>query len=59
MPWYWSDEIARVLLGIGKIDAVTASRLIAAPVAFRLDSGTVEAAAESLLDDEEIPLLAA
>jgi hypothetical protein len=58
VPWYWSDEIAQVLVSRGKIDARVASTLVARPVAFRSDTETVEDAAEQLLKDEEIPIAA-
>lgn len=58
MPWYWSDDVARLLLADGKIDAQTAAELSTAPVAFRADSGSVEESAAELAEDEEIPLAA-
>jgi hypothetical protein len=58
MPWYWTDELARALLANGRIDADTASRLAALPLAMRSDEATVEAAATALADDGEIPLAA-
>ncbi len=59
MPWYWSDDIARVLLDRGKLPPSAASTMLAAPVAFRSDLDTIEEAIDSLLEDDEIPLLAA
>jgi hypothetical protein len=58
MPWYWSDDIARVLVVSGKIDNSAAAPLISAPVAFRSEASTTEAAIDTLLDDDEIPLAA-
>lgn len=58
MPWYWSDEIARALLDLGKIDRTRATDLSSRPVAFRSDSENLEKAALEILDDEEIPLAA-
>jgi hypothetical protein len=58
MPWYWSDDIARVLVVSGKIDKSAAAPLISAPVAFRSEASTIEAAIDTLLDDDEIPLAA-
>lgn len=58
MPWYWSDDIARVLVVSGKIDNAIAAPLISAPVAFRCEASTIEAAIDTLLDDDEIPLAA-
>lgn len=58
MPWYWTDDLARALLADGRIDESVALSMIASPVAYRRDEASVEAAAEGLLDDDEIPLLA-
>ena len=58
MPWYWSDDIARVLVVSGKIDSSVAASLISAPVAFRSEASTIEAAIVALLDEDEIPLAA-
>lgn len=59
MPWYWSDDIARVLVGAGKIDATTAGSLISAPVAYRCVADSIDEAISVLQDEDEIPLLAA
>lgn len=56
MPWYWTDDLARVLLEDGRISETIASELTSLPVAFRSEETTVEAAAGALLDDDEIPL---
>lgn len=56
MPWYWSDELAETLLAKNRIDESSAARLIAAPVAIRSEESSVEAAAEALEEDDEIPL---
>lgn len=58
MPWYWTDDLARVLLTDGLIDEAVASEMMAVPVAYRRDETTVETAAKGLLDDDEIPLAA-
>jgi hypothetical protein len=58
MPWYWSDDVARVLLADGRIDPDTASRLITVPVAIRRPEPDVRSAAQGLQDDGEIPLAA-
>jgi hypothetical protein len=58
MPWYWSDDVARVLLADGRIDPDTAARLISAPVAIRRSETDVQSAALGLQDDGEIPLAA-
>lgn len=58
MPWYWSDDIARVLTEMKSFDVAKTSKLTATPVAFRSPAETIEAAVEILLDDDEIPLAA-
>ena len=58
MPWFWSDEIARVLSAAGRIDDQVSSDLLARPVAFRSEAETVEEAADRLVQDGEIPLAA-
>jgi len=58
MPWYWTDEVAPILVANGSIDPETAAGLIALPVAHRSRQTTIEDAARELLDDGEIPLAA-
>lgn len=58
MPWYWTDDVAPVLVANGRINADTAATLIAMPVAHRSEHLTIEDAARDLLDDGEIPLAA-
>ena len=58
MPWYWSDELAKVLLSSGRIDTQTAGSLSVAPVAFRRDTDNVEEVAQELAEEGEIPLAA-
>ena len=58
MPWYWTDEVAEVLLASGDIEPALALRLMAMPVAHRSDHDTIELAAQELMDDGEIPLAA-
>lgn len=58
LPWYWTDDLARVLLDSGLISESVASDLMAIPVAYRSEESTVEAAASALQEDEEIPLAA-
>lgn len=59
MPWYWTDEVAPVLVANGSIDTEVAATLVSVPVAHRSDQDSVEEAARELLEDGEIPLLAA
>jgi hypothetical protein len=59
MPWYWSDDLARVLLAAGKIEPRLADRLVRTPVGIRRPELDVETAALALQDDDnEIPLAA-
>ncbi|MGD2043795.1 MAG: hypothetical protein PVJ28_09120 [Acidimicrobiia bacterium] len=58
MPWYWTDEVAPVLVAKGSIDEDAAASMISLPVAHRSDSDSVEDAAQELMDEGEIPLAA-
>jgi hypothetical protein len=58
MPWYWTDEVAPVLIAKGSIDEDAAAQLIALPVALRSDRDKVDDAAQELMDEGEIPLAA-
>jgi len=58
MPWYWTDEVAPVLIANGSIDSEVATSLISLPVAHRSEQDTVEEAARELMEDGEIPLAA-
>jgi hypothetical protein len=58
MPWYWTDEVAPVLIADGSIDTEVAARLTLLPVAHRSEHDTVEEAAKELMEDGEIPLAA-
>ncbi len=59
MPWYWTDEVAPVLVATGSIDPEVAATLVTLPVAHRSERESIEEAARQLLEDGEIPLLAA
>lgn len=58
MPWYWTDEVAPVLVANGSIDEAVAADLMAIPMAHRSEHETLEEAAQELMDDGEIPLAA-
>jgi hypothetical protein len=58
MYWYWSDDIAKVLLDSEKIEEQLATIIGSRMVAFRSSRTAILEAAEALLDDEEIPLAA-
>ena len=58
MPWYWSDDVARILISEGGYTSEMLCSWTVRPVAFRRDEETVEQAAEGLVEDGEIPLAA-
>lgn len=58
MPWYWSDDVARFLLTVGKIDTTVADQLARTPIAVRRPETDLETAALAMQDDNEIPLAA-
>lgn len=58
MPWYWTDDLAKTLVVSGRINASTAQKIAARPVAIRRVETSVEAAANGCLEDDEIPLAA-
>lgn len=58
MPWYWTDEVAPVLVANGTIDEPVAAVLIALPVAHRSEHESLEDAVKELMDEGEIPLAA-
>jgi len=58
MPWYWSDDVASLLINEGRLDAQIAESYLARPVAIRRDEKTLADAAHGLQEDDEIPLAA-
>ena len=58
MPWYWTDDIARALIEAGRLTVDAAGSLMSVPTAIRREESSIEAAAQGLLDDDEIPLAA-
>jgi len=58
VPWYWTDDIARALIEAGRIAPDAVGTMLSVPTAIRRDESNIEAAAQALLDDEEIPLAA-
>ncbi len=58
MPWYWTDDLSRILLSEGLISDKAALSLASSPVAVRRDEMSIEAAAQGMADDDEIPLAA-
>ncbi|HET9258718.1 MAG TPA: hypothetical protein VFP42_01155 [Acidimicrobiia bacterium] len=58
MPWYWTDDVANVMIAHGRLSAAEAAGLIARPVGIRSACTNIEDAIEGLLEDGEIPLAA-
>ena len=58
MPWYWTDDLARVLRELGSVPEEVASKLRFIPVAIWREESTIEAAALAMIEDDEIPLAA-
>jgi hypothetical protein len=58
VPWYWTDDIARLLVETGRTTADVVGPMLSVPTAVRRDEASIEAVAQALLDDEEIPLAA-
>lgn len=58
VPWYWTDDLARILVSDGVINTQVATKMISSPVAIRRDESSIEDAARGLADDEEIPFAA-
>lgn len=58
MPWYWSDDVAAVLVASGELNSATAAKISVMPTGHRSERENIEEAARELLDDGEIPLAA-
>lgn len=58
MPWYWSDDLADILLQNEQPVSDVIYSMKSSPVAFRHDAETIEEAAGELAEDGEIPLAA-
>ena len=58
MPWYWTDDIARVWIAAGRAGEDVVRAMLLVPVAVRRDEPTLEEVAQVLLDEDEIPLAA-
>lgn len=53
MPWYWTDDLARILIDNGRIDRSRVSGWLVAPVAVRSDEESAEVVAGTLLDEDD------
>jgi hypothetical protein len=58
VPWYWTDDIAHFLIEAEKMSADALGSMLTVPSAIRRDEASVEAVAQALLDEDEIPLAA-
>lgn len=58
MPWYWTDDVARILLADSRLDPETAQNMLNLPVAFRSEHDTLDDAARELAEEAEVPLAA-
>jgi len=58
MACYGTDDVAVVLVDKGRIVSTMGETLRQLPVAYRIELETIEAAAEQLVDEGEIPLAA-
>lgn len=53
MPWYWTDDLAHLLIDAGAVDRARVSGWLVAPVAIRSGDEDVESVARSLLEDSD------
>lgn len=58
MPWYWSDDLSRILVSESLHSGQTASRLEASPVAIRRVESSIEEAVRGMVEDDDVPLAA-
>lgn len=58
MPWYWTDDLTRVLRDRGRLDPAADTTSSAYPQGLRATSESIEEAVDELLDSGEIPLAA-
>jgi len=58
VPWYWTDDLSRIMVSQGLIGEEAAIRLVSPPVAVKRDETSIEEAAQGMADDDEIPLAA-
>lgn len=58
MPWYWTDDLSRILFSEGLISKQAAVQLETSPVAIRRVETSLEEAVRGMVDDDEVPLAA-
>ena len=55
MPWFWTDDLARLLVEAGLAHAGDLAAWSTSPVAVRSDSDNALAVAEALVGEERAP----
>ena len=58
MPWYWTDDLAPLLVSQGKMTPEAAEEMSKSPVAIKRREATIDEAVEVMVEDDEIPLAA-
>jgi hypothetical protein len=58
VPWYWTDDLSRILFSEGLISKQAAVQLETSPVAIRRVETSLEEAVRGMVDDDEVPLAA-
>jgi hypothetical protein len=53
LPWYWTDDLAHVLIDSGRVNRSRVESWLATPVAIRSSEGSADVVADALLGDEE------
>jgi hypothetical protein len=59
MPWFWTDDLARLLTGEGQPDCPTFERWIRQPQAVRGEGDSATIALRLLAEESDEPSLAA
>ena len=58
MPWYWTDDLANIMVAQGLISDGVASQFASPLEAVRRDESDIEEVARAMAEDDEIPLAA-
>ena len=58
MPWYWTDDLSRILFSEGLVSKQAAAQLETSPVAIRRVETSLEEAMGGMVDDDEVSLAA-
>lgn len=59
MPWFWTDDLARLLTSNGHSDRAIMERWLRQPQAVRGDGEAMAVAEQLLADEDDEPALAA